>query len=323
MDFKEFINSSDIREHLEKIGYEFNSIEAAWLVWQSKAPVRRRHRGLEYILDAMPDMSIKEYNDHSLHTVVRDYLNIERAWLDEWFSGDDVSKDGFLTDDEKRVVYRIEGLTNEGRWEKIGPPYSTPAMARDHILKKEPRGKYSSYVICREHVKWDGKKIYVCFDPDGEPMSVYCDRFDCKDDFVIYSVLFQQIHLVFPVPFKTGDVLSGCGTIGAPGLYEDVFVYTHITNDSSSLESGHSNEYDTVTHGYFLTDSDEIRVVEDGVWGYMDLEYYRGELTGRYAALDIFSRYAKGEIDENTLCTSYKKVISGGDDYSVTYYTAL
>lgn len=32
----EFINSKDIREHLRELDYQFNSMELAWLVWQSR-----------------------------------------------------------------------------------------------------------------------------------------------------------------------------------------------------------------------------------------------------------------------------------------------
>lgn len=33
MDIFRFINSKDIREHIRSIRYEFNSLEAAWLIY--------------------------------------------------------------------------------------------------------------------------------------------------------------------------------------------------------------------------------------------------------------------------------------------------
>lgn len=36
MDVLRFISSKDIREHLESIHYQFNSLEAAWLIYQCK-----------------------------------------------------------------------------------------------------------------------------------------------------------------------------------------------------------------------------------------------------------------------------------------------
>ena len=36
MDAFRFINSRDIRKYLKEIGYQFSSLEAAWLVWQNR-----------------------------------------------------------------------------------------------------------------------------------------------------------------------------------------------------------------------------------------------------------------------------------------------
>lgn len=36
MDVLKFINSKDIREHLKSINYEFNLLEVAWLIYQSR-----------------------------------------------------------------------------------------------------------------------------------------------------------------------------------------------------------------------------------------------------------------------------------------------
>ena len=36
MDITSFINSPDIRDHIRNIGHHFTSIEAAWLIWQSR-----------------------------------------------------------------------------------------------------------------------------------------------------------------------------------------------------------------------------------------------------------------------------------------------
>ena len=37
MDILRFINSRDIREHLKTIHYQFNSLEAAWLIYQDQS----------------------------------------------------------------------------------------------------------------------------------------------------------------------------------------------------------------------------------------------------------------------------------------------
>lgn len=45
MDIFRFVNSKDIREHLRNIGYEFNSLEAAWLIYQCRdAAIDEKHK---------------------------------------------------------------------------------------------------------------------------------------------------------------------------------------------------------------------------------------------------------------------------------------
>ena len=54
MDIYRFINSRDIREHLRDINYEFNALEASWLVYQcDEASVEERHKAWTWIIDNM------------------------------------------------------------------------------------------------------------------------------------------------------------------------------------------------------------------------------------------------------------------------------
>lgn len=45
VDILRFINSKDIREHLGNIGYEFNSLEAVWLIYRCRdATIDEKHK---------------------------------------------------------------------------------------------------------------------------------------------------------------------------------------------------------------------------------------------------------------------------------------
>ena len=51
MDITQFINSRDIREHLKNIGYEFTSLEAAWLIGDcSSITLEEKHASWHAIL---------------------------------------------------------------------------------------------------------------------------------------------------------------------------------------------------------------------------------------------------------------------------------
>lgn len=44
MDIYQFIDSKDIREHCRKLGHPFNTVESAYLVWQSRnTPLAGKH----------------------------------------------------------------------------------------------------------------------------------------------------------------------------------------------------------------------------------------------------------------------------------------
>ena len=57
----EFINSKDIKEHLKKTDYKFNSLEAAWLIYQCKsATIEEKHTAWKELIRTMPDCRIEK-----------------------------------------------------------------------------------------------------------------------------------------------------------------------------------------------------------------------------------------------------------------------
>lgn len=84
MNFLKFVNSKDIRGHLEKIGYECTPLEAAWLVYQNRtATLEERHAAWQEIIDTMPDCSVETRDSQcsSLHAFLRDYISMEHGWI--------------------------------------------------------------------------------------------------------------------------------------------------------------------------------------------------------------------------------------------------
>lgn len=61
MDILRFVNSKDIRKHLETIGYEFNSLETAWLIYQCRdATIDEKHKAWTELMEPEDDViSIK------------------------------------------------------------------------------------------------------------------------------------------------------------------------------------------------------------------------------------------------------------------------
>ena len=61
MDIFRFINSGVMRKHLKDMGYEFSSLEAAWLIYQChSAPIGEKHAAWKELIETMPDCEIAE-----------------------------------------------------------------------------------------------------------------------------------------------------------------------------------------------------------------------------------------------------------------------
>ena len=84
-----FINSRDIRKHLEDLKYEFNALEAAWLIYQcADATLEEKHDAWIWIIENIPDMEVIERPNckyrESLHDTLRKYIALEEKLLDRY-----------------------------------------------------------------------------------------------------------------------------------------------------------------------------------------------------------------------------------------------
>ena len=91
MDITGFINSKDIREHHRAIGYEYNALEAAWLVSQCQhATLEEKHEAWRWIIENMPDCEIKDCGGRvtvptdSVHKVLAEYMEMENAFIERF-----------------------------------------------------------------------------------------------------------------------------------------------------------------------------------------------------------------------------------------------
>lgn len=86
MDFYRFVNSGDIREHLQRMHYVFSATEAAWLVWQSMfTTLKEKHQAWQYIIANMQDCCIPErlntVPQPSLHRFLAELMELQKSRL--------------------------------------------------------------------------------------------------------------------------------------------------------------------------------------------------------------------------------------------------
>ena len=90
MNFYRFIDSADVRDHLEGKQYRFSPLEAAFVVWQSRsASMEKRHAAWQEIIETLPDTDIPcerwKAPRESLHAFLRDYMALEDRLLREFY----------------------------------------------------------------------------------------------------------------------------------------------------------------------------------------------------------------------------------------------
>lgn len=71
MDILQFINSNAIRNHLKKKNWQFDTLEAAWLIYHSyNHSVYEKFDAYEQLMKEYPDCRVKE----RLHTLAQESL---------------------------------------------------------------------------------------------------------------------------------------------------------------------------------------------------------------------------------------------------------
>ena len=93
MNVYRFINSKDIREHLETIKYPFGSLEAAWIIYQCRfASLEEKHAAWRELIQTMPDCAIEERPNteahNSLHRFLAEYMERETKLLHAFCEND-------------------------------------------------------------------------------------------------------------------------------------------------------------------------------------------------------------------------------------------
>lgn len=97
MDIYSFVNSKDIREHLRKMDYRFNSLETAWLIYQC------RHMSYEEqkvawteLIHTMPDCEVPKRSNcrgwNSLHAMLQEYMDTYDKIIAEFYNDDPEEK---------------------------------------------------------------------------------------------------------------------------------------------------------------------------------------------------------------------------------------
>ena len=313
MDILRFINSKDIRKHLGKIGYEFNSLEIAWLIYQCRnATIKEKHKAWNELIETMPDCRIEKRMNtvpqESLHGFLKKYMQLESRYLNEFL--DEKHADTF--DANKPFVFKFEYLYEDRTKEGGDTVFSCFDAARS--ILEEPGKEVVSIQCTKMQIDRLDTRQVADLTPSFNILRVDPGRIDNDDEYDIYYGVFEGLWFDFPTPFHKGDIVWD--TKIPCGLCDGPFVTTGVCLDG--IESDRVKENlrksgdtsDMCAGGYFL--SEDGSIYGECMSNYMDLEYYVKELTGPQRTLIALSNFLKGEIDPGLFARAYHQIITNG-----------
>ncbi len=297
MDVLRFINSRDIREHLRNINYEFNSLEAAWLIYQCKtATIEEKHTAWQELIETMPDCVVLERSNtkqqKSLHDYLRRYMDLQRNLIQEFYTPAD------------NCVYTLDWL-EEGRWLFGRRPSRTVEELQKWFARAFEQERHT-YKISKEEIEGNHRVEARFF----KNQLYDCRAFHRPNDYEILYDVFGGLWFDFPTPFKKGDILCEYDAVGkeTSGFCRGPFVVTGITPERATESNRlYGDESDMNAWGYFQAEDGTI--YEEVMSNYMDLEYYRGELTGKKRILKALSNRVKGNIDVELFANAYHHIL--------------
>ena len=294
MDIFRFINSRDIREYLKSQNYPFTSLEAAWLIYQCRcATIKEKHEAWQELIQTMPDCAVAERphtaRHESLHQFLKEYIRTEDEILDWFFR------------DEKDAIYNCE-FWEYAMWCPGGEYFDSFQKCLKAYTDRR-LGKMT-FKITKQILNSD-QCTYVIFSADNEPLKFDTSWYPEGGDEILYGVL-GGLEFDFPTPFTKGDILCESEVYEMnPSLRADLFVITDLP--ACSKNESYRDGCRMKVWDFFLKYDGTLQY--EDMYNYMNLEYFRGELSGKKRILKALSNHIKGEIDVGLFANAYHKIL--------------
>ena len=290
MNIYEFVNSRDIREHWQKIGFVPNALESAWLIWQCNTlTVAQRHSAWEEIISNMPDCPIPPSSHHPEQPSLKGYLR-------KLINKQNEAQDNFFQVSETAYYNGTLYTTSSSCWDPTA--FTTFEACIEHLdnyesdPKKIPRYEITKFKLV-----------------DQEYIEEYTAVFDCNMNMrsiesMYFDNIFSKLYFSFPHPFEKGDILvryqNKTTTIAVENpCWENVVVYLSCGCENDPSRATYE---DMKLKGYWGR-FDGVRL--ESKHSYLDFEFVKGKLEGTNRFLTITSEFLKGKLDISDYAEMY------------------
>ena len=209
MDIYRFLDSNDIRAHLQRLRYGFTLPEAAFLVWQcATAPLSEKHAAWRELIKTMPDCRMERRRNmceiQSMHGFLQEYIELEEKLLRNFHrESDAVYFYSVLLKDE----HFPDGFSENEKYERAFPTFShCLATVKEEICDY---GTEDILHVCmkRQLLSEPNRFMTVCLNNRLEVMDI--DAFHSPLTKREQELLgaFEGMWFAFPTPFKRGELV--------------------------------------------------------------------------------------------------------------------
>ena len=320
MNIYEFINSKDIRAHCEKIGHTFNSMEAAFLIYQSQNhTLAEKHTAWKELIETMPDMVIeKRFNcPHfdSLHDFLRQYMALEDRLLTTFFQTDAIWVYRF----DPVICYPDNRYKGDYDFKRESGERVYHSFSDGLVLEKEDWEDSQLFYVEKMRICTDShnesSKICVRMDNNGIPFEIDGLRNIMTDEENTLYDSFEGMWIDVPTPFQKGDIV--CKNHQKLGRTPEPFVLTSLCTDKNTgsewkryerlLKRGDTTDMFACGHGLSKLYEE---ICHKDTADYLSLEYFRGDLGRNRRVLKVIQDFYHGELDVGDCMNAYHSILS-------------
>lgn len=310
MDIYRFIDSKDIREHLQKMKYTFTVPERAFLIYQCRtATLSEKFEAWKEILGTMPDCPMERCIPEisSFHHFLTDYMKIQQKMIDLFYK----SENAVYTYETYEKSYFVDLFRDrEYDWCESEIFFSEFQKAFLHFKKNYEKGdcekvRFKKHILASSEEKMNKQQVLE-MDDDFNILSV-ADRGVLDDSEIDIVAAFEEMWFQFPTPFRRGDILVNRGKNGDPFVLDYILTW----NTEEFLDNGFSENdlpvkrsekllkrlkergdtTDMAYYGYWIQKNiaDHFCIAYDNGMTYLDLERFENPLEGEEKALKAIS----------------------------------
>ena len=318
MDIYRFLDSKDIRAHLQSLRYDFTLPEAAFLIWQcATAALSEKHAAWRELIKAMPDCRMEPRRNmseiQSTHGFLQDYIELEEKLLRDFHRESDAI---YFYNVLRRDEDFLDGLSEHEKYERAFSTFSDCLASVEEEICDNGAGDILHIYIKRQLLSAPNRSMTVCLNNKLEVMDI--DAFRCplteRDQELLGA--FEGMWFAFPTPFRRGDLVSQKHSLkawrcphNACYVLDSIATWTNREMQENGFWRSRSDTQDMDRlHQMLLKDGDvtdmsfsaysveDGQIVFDNAGWYLSLERFDGTLIGAQRALYPLRDLLNGKI---------------------------